>query len=217
MFAVLGEIVFEVLSSPNTFHSTRTWDYAEHQVIEDRPKLQWLAAGLETIELDFHFHTAFTDPVAQATALIAAAGDHNARALVFGNGVHRGYFIVASLRTTAQQMSGSGDLIGITMRAVLKEWALESEIDASASPVAWFPLLGLVAARPGAANSSIVYSGGSGVGPTVGPTGHAAFVPPSISAPGVSPILNLPGVAGLTAPHLTAGDVPPSVIVRAGN
>jgi phage protein U len=215
MFAVLGEIVFELLGSPDAFDSTRTWDYAEHHVVEDRPKLQWLAASLETIELDFHFHTSFTDPTAQAAALIAAAGDHNARALVFGNGIHRGYFIVTSIRTTARQMSASGDLIAITVRAGLKEWALESEINASASPVPWFPLVGIVAAPPGAATSSIAYSGGIGVGATVG-TSRQGFVSPSISAPGVSPILNLPGVAGLTAPHLSVNDIAPKAIVRAG-
>ncbi len=214
MFAVLGEIVFELLGSPEAFDSTRSWDYAEHQVVEDRPKLQWLAAGLEIIELDFHFHFSFTDPAVQAAALIAAAGDHNARALVFGNGVHRGYFIVTSIRTTAQQMSATGDLIGITMRAVLKEWAFTSEIDASAPPVASFPLIGIVNAPPGTATGAIAYSGGSGVGPTIA-TSAQAFVPPPLSAPGVSPIRNLPAIAGLTAPRVSAGDVPPSVIVRA--
>jgi len=213
MFAVLGDIVFELLGSPNAFASTRTWDYAEHQVVEDRPKLQWLAAGLETIELDFHFHASFTDPSAQAAALIAAGGDHNARALVFGNGVHRGYFIVTSIRTTAQQMSAEGDLMAITLRAGLKEWALESDHSTSMSPVASFPLIGVVAAPPGTATSLMVYRGGTGVTATVGTTG-LPFVAPSISAPGLSPILKLPGVAGLTAPLLSPGDVPPNAIVR---
>jgi phage protein U len=214
MFAVLGEIVFELLSSPEAFDSTRTWDYAEHRVVEDRPKLQWLAAGLETIEFDFHFHISFTEPAVQAAALIAAADDHNARALVFGNGIHRGYFIVTSIRTTAQQMGPAGDLIGITMRTGLKEWAFASEIDASASPVASFPLIGVVAAPPGVVTGSIAYSGPGAIGPTFATSGQA-FVPPPLSAPGVSPILNLPAVAGLTAPRVGAGDVPPSVIVRA--
>jgi len=214
MFAVLGEIVFEVLGSPNAFTSTRTWDYAEHQVVEGRPKLQWLADGLATIDLDFHFHSSFTDPSAQAAALIAAGSDHSARPLVFGNGIHRGYFIVTSIRTTAQQMSADGDLIGITMRAVLKEWALESEINTSMSPVASFPLIGVVAAPPGAATQSIAYQSGTGVSATVEASG-LPFIAPSISAPGVSPILTLPGVVGLTAPRLSLGDVPTSTIVRA--
>src|SRR5579863_8759919 len=144
MFALFGEIVFAVLGSPDSFASSRRWDYAEHRVVEDRPKLQWLAAGLETIELDFHFHVSFTDPSAQMAALIAAASDHNARPLVFGNGMHRGYFVLTSLQTTARQMSANGNLIALTVRTELKEWAFETENEGT--PAAWFPLLGIVAA-----------------------------------------------------------------------
>jgi phage protein U len=212
MFALFGEIVFAVLDSPDAFESSRTWNYAEHQVVEGRPTLQWLAAGLETIELDFHFHVSFTDPSLQAAALIAAAEDHNARALVFGNGVYRGYFVVTSIRATAQQMSANGNLIALTVRVTLKERVLGPEILGSVA--AWFPLLGVVAAPPGVATGSIAYPGGSGVGASVGAP-RDTFVGPSISAPGVSPLLNLPGVAGLTAPRLTVADVPASTIVRA--
>lgn len=213
MFAVLGEISFELLDSPEGFESSRTWDYAEHRVVEARPRLQWLAEGLETIELDFQFHASFTNPSAQLDALIAAAGDHNARPLVFGNGVHRGYFIVTSIRTTSQQMNASGSLIAITVRAELKEWALEAEIDPAAPPVAPFPLIGIVAAPAGIPTSSVAYTAAAGLGAAVGAS-VTTYVPPRISAPGISPILNIPGVAGLTSPHLTISDVPPSVIVR---
>lgn len=214
MFAVLGEIVFELLSSPNEFESTRSWNYAEHRVVEDRPKLQWIANDLETVELVFQFHASFTDPSVQLDALIAAAGDHYARALVFGNGVHRGYFIVTSIRTSSRQMSANGRLIAITVRAVLKEWALESEIDPTASPVAMFPLIGIVAAPPGTKTSAIAYAGAARI--RAAPSSPASvYVPPSIASPGVSPLLNIPGVAGLPAPHLTVGDMAPSAIVRA--
>jgi hypothetical protein len=76
-------------------------------------------------------------------------------------------------------------------------------------------IIGIVAAPPGAVTSSIAYSGGVGASATIGASGRQ-YVSPSISAPGVSPILKIPGVAGLTAPRLSVGDVPPSVIVRAG-
>jgi phage protein U len=109
MFAVFGEILFEVLSSPSGFESSRSWDYAEHRVVKDRPKLQWIANALESLELDFHFHASFTDPSAQLDALTAAADDHNERPLVFGNGVHRGYFIVLAMRSTSGRWARTGD------------------------------------------------------------------------------------------------------------
>ena len=215
MFAILGEIVFESLTSPDSFESERTWDFAEHRVVEDRPTVQWMAAGLETIELDFRFHVSFTNPTLQAAALIAAASDHSARALVFGNGFHRGYFVVTAIRTTAKQMSAIGDLIAITIRARLKEWALESEINLMGSPVPSFPLIGIAATFPAAHTGTLTSSTGAGFFATTR-TSSAKQLSPSPSAPGVSPMLNLPGVAGLTSPLLSPADVPPKTIVRAG-
>jgi hypothetical protein len=63
--------------------------------------------------------------------------------------VHRGYFIVLAIRTTSRQMGADGRLIAITVRVSLKEWAFESEISSTATPVALFPLIGIVAAPPG--------------------------------------------------------------------
>ena len=214
MFAVFGEILFEVLSSPSGFESSRSWDYAEHRVVKDRPKLQWIANALESLELDFHFHASFTDPSAQLDALTAAADDHNARPLVFGNGVHRGYFIVLAIRTTSRQMGADGRLIAITVRVSLKEWAFESEISSTTTPVALFPLIGIVAAPPGTKTSSIANAGASGLGAALS-TPATNYVPPSIASPGVSPLLKVPGTAGVPTIHLTAGDVAPSAIVRA--
>jgi phage protein U len=214
MFAVFGEILFQVLTSPNGFESARSWDYAEHRVVEDRPKLQWIANALETLELDFHFHASFTDPTAQLEALTAAADDHNARPLVFGNGTHRGYFIVLGIRTTSTQMSSDGLLIALTTRVSLKEWAFEAEISSAANPVASFPLLGMVAAPPGVETSPIVNAGASGLGTALS-TPVTNYAPPQIAAPGVSPLLKLPSTPGVPTIHLTVGDVTPSRIVRA--
>ena len=216
MFAVLGDIVFELLNSPDGFESSRSWDYAEHRVVQDRPKLQWIANNLEIIELDFQFHSSFTDPSTQLAALLAAGDDHYARPLVFGNGVHRGYFIVTSIRTSARQMSADGRLIAITVKAVLREWALESELDANSSPLAVFPLIGIVAAPPGTDTSSIAFIPGTGVSSEIGAP-SAGYVAPAIASPGVSPLLSIPEVAGLPTPYLTVSDVAPSAIVRASH
>jgi hypothetical protein len=214
MFAVFGEIVFDLLNSPEEIESTRSWEYAEQRVVEDRPQLQWIADGLETIELDFQFHASFTNPSSQVEALIAAANDHSARPLIFGNGFHRGYFIVTALRTSLRMMAADGSLISITVRVVLKEWAARSEISSTANPLAEFPPIGIVTALPGTSTGSIAYAGPAGVGalPSAPTTTYDA---PSLASPGVSPLLSIPGVVGLPTPQLTFGDVAPSTIVRA--
>ena len=117
MFALLGEISFQVIGSPEIFESSRRFDYAEHRVVEDLPRLQWLAAELESITLAMLFHTSFTDPAAQLAALLAAGEDHQARALVLGNGVFRGFFVVESIATSDIQLGADASSIAIHVQA----------------------------------------------------------------------------------------------------
>jgi phage protein U len=80
------------------------------------------------------FHASYIDPAAQLAALIAAGSDHSARALVFGNGDHRGYFVVTEIQTASTQMDAAGAPIAITVNATLRQWAPGSEIDPNAPP-----------------------------------------------------------------------------------
>lgn len=215
MFAVFGEIVFELLGSPESFESTRRWDYAEHRVVEDVPRLQWLGDGLETITVEMMFHVSFTDPAAQTAALLAAASDHGARALVFGNGDHRGYFVVTSVRTTSRQMAADGSPIAITVRAELKQWALGAAIDSGVPPHPSFTPIGIVPAAAGAPTGPISYSAPSGIAST--PAFPATlYNPPALAAPGVSPILNNPPAAGTEVYGVLPPDVAAATIVRSG-
>jgi len=214
MFAVLGEIVFQLVSSPTSAAFVSRWNYAEQPVIEDRPRLQWTGDGLQTISLELQFHRSFTNPALQLAALTAAASDHQARALILGNGDHRGYFVIVSLETTAKQMSGSGDMIAATARAQLKEWALGIELDPNAPPSPTFAPIGLVAAPAGAATGFVTYSPPGGVTSTAAAS-LVSFVPPSLAAPGVSPVLSNPSLSGTEVRGLLPGDVPVGNIVRA--
>jgi phage protein U len=214
MFALLGEIPFEVIGSPETLESLRTYEYAEHKVVEGRPRLQWVADGLEMITLQMLFHASFTNPALQLGLLQAAAADHGASPLLFGNGVHRGYFIVISFETASKQLSQAGDPIAILARVNLKEWPLGAELDPSAPPRPTTPPLGIVIAQPGAATGTIPYSAPQAITSTVTPP-SAVYLPPALAAPGVSPILNNPALAGTTSPALLPNDVPTGWIVRA--
>ncbi len=199
MFAILGEIPFQVLGSPERLSSSRRYDYVEHRVIEDRPRLQWLADSLESLVLEMMFHRAFTDPIAQLALLFAVAETHQALPLVFGNGDFRGYFVIAEVGTTSRQLSAAGDPLAIMVRVVLREWPLT--FDPAAPPVPSFTPIGVVAS---AATSSLPAGAG-----TMGQPRSAAF--PSA---GVSPLLHLPLPSGPASPVLQPADVPTAVIVR---
>lgn len=194
MFAELGLIRFQVIGSPQEIVSQRRYDYAEHSVIQARPRLQWVGTGLEQISFDILLHSSFTDPAAQIVALAEAAAAHLAMPLVFGNGVFRGYFVIESIATRSTQLSAGGNPIAITLRLELREWVPDSGLGAIAAAVPGLAPLALVSAASSAA------------------AGLAAGAP--LTPAGVSALLAVPAPAATPSVQLRAGDVPPIVITR---
>jgi phage protein U len=205
MFALLGEISFQVIGSPETFESRRRFDYAEHRVVEDRPRLQWLAAELESITLAMLFHASFTDPAAQLEAMLTAANDHQARALVLGNGTFRGFFVVESVATSDVQLGADATPIAIRVRTKLREWAAGSEFDPAAPPRLSSVPLGI---------ASVAISYGTPASPPGAGAPSVSYATPTFNQPGVSALVDNPLPAGPSGPNLSYADVPVNVIVR---
>ena len=225
MYAVFGEILFEVLTSPTSFDSAREFDYAEHRIVQDRPRLQWLSDALETISLELMLHVAFTNPKSQLDALNAAAQDHQARALVFGNGVHRGYFVLTAIGETHRHNADDGSLIWTTARVELKEYAFGAEVDPYAPPRPTTAPPAIVAAPPVAPGSLTAFSPNQPIGPsnllpdaailTLGALPANTYSAPAYASAGVSAGVSNPGApAAASPPSLNYTAVPASAAVR---
>jgi len=157
MFALYGDIPFELVGSPESFVSTLRFGYAEHPVVESKPLLQWVGDGLERLELEMLFHASFTNPTLQLDALIAAAEDHLPRPLVFGNGEFRGFFVTTELASEALQHAGDGTTLAIRVRAELCEWAFGAELSSIlAQPAS--PPIAVTSASPALPGASAISS-----------------------------------------------------------
>ena len=135
-WAQLGDdIIFEFLSSPETFRAEFAYHYAEHKVVEARPRLQWIAQELQKISLEMVFHVQFlaqtylSDPTTAMNRLRAAGEDHQARSLIFGNGIHRGYFVIESIEETFVQTADDGSIVASQARVELHEWVPGADFD----------------------------------------------------------------------------------------
>ena len=191
MFAVLGDIQFEVVGSPEAYESAGTYDFAEQKVIESKPQLQWVGDDLERLKFEIMWHASFTNPAAQLAELRATAEEHLALPLVFGNGGFRGFFVVESINVKSQQLSASGAPIAIRVALALKEWSADSIFLSSAMPATAVSALGI------ATTSQAAAGGGT-----------------NELTPGVSALLSIPSASGASGPSLGADDVPATVIVR---
>jgi phage protein U len=189
VFALLGDIPFQVVGSPESLTDSRGYDYAEHRVVQNRPRVQWLADDLVRIKLEMLLHRSFTEPAASLLVLRQVASTHAALPLIFGNGDFRGYFVITRIDTLSRQLSGSGDLFAIGVRLSLCESPIE--FDPAAPPVAAF--LPIAIAAVAAADSA-----GTPIGTASGVSAIAALITPS----------------GPSSAILLPDDIPISTIVR---
>ena len=192
MFALLGDITFQVIGSPEAYGDSRRYDYAEHRVIQDRPRLQWLADDLMRIRLEMLLHRSFTNPAASLLVMSEAASTHLALPLIFGNGDFRGYFVITRIETIARQQSGSGELFGVSVRLSLCESPLDFDPAAPAIP----PFLPI-------AISAFAASTTSSTGARI--------------ATGISALAAVASPSGPASAILLPSDIPTSVIVRSAS
>jgi len=188
MFALLGDIPFQVVGSPEALSDSRGYDYAEHRVVQARPRLQWLADELMTIRLEMLLHRSFTDPAASLLVLLQGAETHASLPLIFGNGDFRGYFVITKIDTLSRQLSGSGDMFAVTVRLSLCESPIEFDPAGPAIP-SFLPIA--------------VVAGGASSNSTV----------PSLLT-GLSALAVSPAPSGPPSATLLPEDVATSVIVR---
>ena len=190
MFAVLGDIPFEVVGSPEGYESEGGYEFPEQRVIESKPRLQWVGDELDRLSFDLMWHKSFTNPAAQLALLRTTAAQHLALPLVFGNGGFRGFFVIESIKVKSQQLSATGAPIAIRVALALKEWVADPLLLLSAQLAAASSPLGIAAV---ASRTSVVGSN---------------------EATGVSALLRIESASGASGPNLEADDMATAIIVR---
>lgn len=123
MYAQLGTIIFEGLNGFDTFDRTRETDYAEHALIDGKPRLQRLGDKLETIAITLTLHASFCDPQGQINALDVARANGQVMALLNGSGDYLGQYIIKRLSESAQHLASDGKIIWSRLSVDLTEYS----------------------------------------------------------------------------------------------
>lgn len=122
MYALLGDIQFDLITYFDGFESRFAADYAEHPLIEKKPRLQWIGDQLDEIRLTLIFHLHYCDPERELARLKQAMTDHRALALVLGNGDYKGWFVITEVQSTSRQTDRVGGVIALEAAVTLREW-----------------------------------------------------------------------------------------------
>lgn len=122
MFAVLGDIEFELITYWDGFEATFGVDYAEHARIGGKPGLQFVGDRLDEIQITLVFHQHYCVPDVELARLRTAMKAHQALALVFGNGDYRGWFVITDVTATSEQTDSTGNVLAVSATVSLREY-----------------------------------------------------------------------------------------------
>ncbi|WP_419783463.1 phage tail protein [Maridesulfovibrio sp.] len=119
-----GTIVFRASDKEvHTFNSLtrrREAKFAEHQVLEQKSKLQFVGVSLEETSFTVQLHAGLTDPEDRALAFWAAQESGEPRPLIIGR-ENRGDFVLVSIEQSEKYHSATGAKY-IEMNLGLKEY-----------------------------------------------------------------------------------------------
>lgn len=122
MFAVLGDIEFELITYWDGFEATFGVDYAEHARIGGKHGLQFVGDRLDEIQITLVFHQHYCVPDVELARLRTAMKAHQALALVFGNGDYRGWFVITDVTATSEQTDSTGNVLAVSATVSLREY-----------------------------------------------------------------------------------------------
>jgi len=123
MWAVLGDIEFELRNQPSRQDDRATADYAQHALIQGKPRLEWVGDGLDELTLELTLHALLADPEAQIRRLKAALRAHAPLPYVLGSGDYRGVYLLTEVGTTTRRTDAQGRLISATISVSLLEYS----------------------------------------------------------------------------------------------
>jgi phage protein U len=125
LFAVLGDIEFTVLQSPAGMELRGAATWAEHALVQGKPRLQCIGDELDEITLDIILHASLGNPQARLEQLRRAKAQHQPMALVLGGGDYLGAFVLTELQTMLQRTLPTGETLSATARIALREYTGE--------------------------------------------------------------------------------------------
>ena len=122
MFAQLGDIQFDLITYFDGITDTVTYNYAEHERINNKTLLQFLGENLQEFTIKLNLHSNFCVPEDEILKIRTEAKLGKPLKFIKGNGEYVGAFVISQIQKTTEQTSPEGDLIAIQVELQLKEY-----------------------------------------------------------------------------------------------
>jgi len=134
MYAQLGDIKFELITYFDGLDASKKIDYAEHETIEGKPKLQYIGENLEEITLKLSFHADFCNPQEELKKIKEAASLYQPLPFVFGNGLYKGKYVIEEIKENILQSLDDATILAIEAEIRLREWVEDKPLGVKKAP-----------------------------------------------------------------------------------
>jgi phage protein U len=124
MHALLGGIAFNLITHFEDIDESSSANFAEHALIEGKPRLQWVGDNLDEINWRMMLHAGFCQPALEMLKIKAAIARHEALPLIFANGDYKGFFVPTHVKVVTKQLMRDGTLIWVEADLALREYVL---------------------------------------------------------------------------------------------
>ena len=122
MFAQLGDIEFELITYFNGMNESQSYNYAQHERINQKPVLQFLGFNLQEQDIKLNFHASFCTPEDEIKKLKDVANLGTPLKFIKGNGDYVGVFVITEITSVTEQATNEGDLISVQVDLKLREY-----------------------------------------------------------------------------------------------
>lgn len=122
MFAQLGDIEFELITYFNGMNESQSYNYAQHERINQKPVLQFLGLNLQEQDIKLNFHASFCTPEDEIKKLKNVANLGTPLKFIKGNGDYVGVFVITEIVSVTEQATNEGDLISVQVDLKLREY-----------------------------------------------------------------------------------------------
>jgi len=125
MWAILGEIEFEVIGSPSGSEQRFAARFVEHARIAGKPLVEAVGGELEDINWTILLHERLHDVDARLRAIREATAAQQPLALVMGDGTYLGPWIIVEGALTTKKTTANGRVISAELQLTLREYTGE--------------------------------------------------------------------------------------------
>lgn len=121
-FCTIGDLTLQLMEAPATWRERAAFEFAEHPVLEGKPKLQAIGAKLQDLQLEFQFHAGQVDIGFIANRVAEMRDGAEVVAVTMGDGEYLGEFVIVDVTFDRGATFDNGTALTATMSVTLREY-----------------------------------------------------------------------------------------------